>query len=219
VYTTVEDLARFVGLLTGSAPVLLLTASGLATLETFGPVGSEAYRAGLSYQSSGEGFRVVGQGDTEAGHVALFVADPVTGIGAIVLSNDPNSRRGLETAAFAAVDELAASRAPAGDWTPADGPLRLADIDRRPGQRSCADLAYPDAAASSVRYPVSVALEFVIDEEGNPEPASAWVVSSDDRRFDQAAADWVLSCRFSPAERNGRAVRVVVRQVVRFREP
>jgi hypothetical protein len=71
--------------------------------------------------------------------------------------------------------------------------------------------SYPDR---SIRG--RVLLEFVIREDGAPEPSSIHAITADDDRLVEPARTMVIASRFTPALVNGRPVRVTVRQGINF---
>ena len=61
-----------------------------------------------------------------------------------------------------------------------------------------------------------VIIEVVIGPDGHPEPGTLRVVRSTNRGFEQAARDAMVRCIFRPGRIRGAAVRVLIRQPIRF---
>jgi TonB family protein len=74
---------------------------------------------------------------------------------------------------------------------------------------------YP-AALQSAGVAGSVVVEFVIDTTGRVERPSVRMVESSHPAFEDAAQAAVLGARFRPARLNGRPVRQITQQRVRF---
>jgi TonB family protein len=125
----------------------------------------------------------------------------------------PSSRAGLVAVMLGA----AACGSPA-FVPPPPSPERvyaLSEVDERPEIVLAPPLRYPDdphlAGVDGV-----VVVRLVIDTAGNPEPATAHVVQTDDSALGRAGAALALKTLFRPARVRGRVVQVLVDLPVEF---
>ncbi|HVB32197.1 MAG TPA: hypothetical protein VNE60_11770 [Gemmatimonadaceae bacterium] len=86
---------------------------------------------------------------------------------------------------------------------------RDCDVDRPATVASTG--ARPDLRPQLTQQCMSAELEFVVDERGRPLPDPVHIVRTNSREFAQALIDVLPSWRYTPAEKNGEAVRQVVR--------
>jgi protein TonB len=63
----------------------------------------------------------------------------------------------------------------------------------------------------------AVEVEYVVGNDGRFNPGSLQVLTTDHDRFTASVVQALRRARFRPARRNGQAVAVLVRQIIRFR--
>jgi TonB family protein len=98
---------------------------------------------------------------------------------------------------------------------PADSVFSVADVDDLPQVRSLS----PDYPPGLQRAGISgdVMVEYIVGPTGRADSASVRVIASTDPAFTMSVIKSVLSASFKPAHRSGKAVPVLVRQTIRFR--
>ncbi len=228
-YTTVEDLASFLGSLLGASRYQILTSAGSSAIRELGLQDGRGNAAGLFIQRPQFGDRLVGQGRTTSGHTAFIALDLETAIGVILLKSYDNGGDHLEQAVSTALEQLLGGGVFAGGTAGGEGgvarsgAIPFAEVEVRPVRRSCGRLVYPaelsDAPSGDVPDPARVTLEFVIGTDGAIAAEDVVVIASPDERFNAAAVDWALSCTFTPGREQGRPVPVLVRQMLNFSRP
>ncbi len=100
IYSTVGDLARFIGAMNGTSPVQILTSQSRAEmmrLQT--PQGGSGYGLGFSVRQDEHGLRLVGHGGSVAGYNAYLVFDPDSKLGVVLLRNYNRGQTNLGRAA------------------------------------------------------------------------------------------------------------------------
>ncbi len=95
--------------------------------------------------------------------------------------------------------------------------FREAEVDELPTLLTSGRLRYPTVLAEA-GIAGSVTLTFVIDAEGKVDPAAIEILSATHLGFVEAAKEAASTSLFRPARKHGGAVRVRVRQTVRFRQ-
>jgi CubicO group peptidase (beta-lactamase class C family) len=115
IYSTVGDLAKFIGALTGAGKTVTSDAMRRAMMTKQTPeAGESGYGFGLQLSASAGAITVVGHGGSVAGYTAHMTFDPASKVGAILLRNYGSGRTNLGQAASQLVRALAAEkRAPA----------------------------------------------------------------------------------------------------------
>jgi CubicO group peptidase (beta-lactamase class C family) len=112
VYSTVVDLARFVGALTGAGKTVMSDAMRTAMLTKQTPeAGASGYGFGLQIGAKEGAPTVVGHGGSVAGYTAHLSFDPRTKIGVILLRNYGSGATNLAAAATQLVRALVAETA------------------------------------------------------------------------------------------------------------
>lgn len=98
-----------------------------------------------------------------------------------------------------------------------DAPMVEGAVEQRPVPvpGSCQAPVYP-ATLRAARMEGRVILQFVVDTLGRIEPASVRALSSSHTYFEEAARRALLTCRYRPAQFNGRPVRVLVQLPFNF---
>ena len=133
---------------------------------------------------------------------AAMIPPPVPGVG--------------ELLAGGALERAPAPSRHAGGGLPSGEPFSAAMVDepvdilRQPVPR------YP-AAFAAAGIEGRVELEYVVDTVGRAEPTSIRAIASTHQEFEAAARAAVLESRYRPARLQGRVVRQLVRQALRFR--
>ena len=89
------------------------------------------------------------------------------------------------------------------------------DLTDPPRALHLAEPRYPEALRQA-GIEGSVTVTYIVDPSGFVEPGSIRIVSSDQPAFAEAVATSVGQARFTPGRVRGRAVRVLVRQIIRF---
>ena len=242
-HTTAEDLARILAGLFGSRRPQLLSTYGLSNVLNLSPAAGQyvEYDAGFTLESSEDAERIVGRGETLAGHSVYAIYSPDYDAGVILLANYRQATGEFEGSAAALLEQLIVNgteyrshafeeAADAELWT-------FADVDQRPVRKSC-ELAQPHVGGdgnggvngdsdgnggtnggshgTSAKGKARVTLEFIVGRDGKPELGSFLVVSANNQRYENSAVDWAYSCKFSPGKVAGQSVRVLVRQTVVF---
>ena len=109
VYTTVIDLARFVGALSGGSTMVTSDSMRRAMLTRQTPEpGRSGYGLGLMLSGSAGAATVAGHGGAVPGYTSSFAFDPESKIGVILLRNYGSGRTNLDGAANQLVRTLAA---------------------------------------------------------------------------------------------------------------
>jgi CubicO group peptidase (beta-lactamase class C family) len=107
VYSTVVDLARFVGALTGAGRTVTSATMRQAMLTKQTPeAGASGYGFGLQISAAEGAATVVGHGGSVAGYTAFVCFDPQSKIGVILLRNYDSGRTNLGSAATQLVRAL-----------------------------------------------------------------------------------------------------------------
>jgi CubicO group peptidase (beta-lactamase class C family) len=107
VYSTVVDLARFVGALTGAGKTVTSATMRQAMLTKQTPeAGASGYGFGLQISAAEGAATVVGHGGSVAGYTAFVCFDPQSKIGVILLRNYDSGRTNLGSAATQLVRAL-----------------------------------------------------------------------------------------------------------------
>jgi CubicO group peptidase (beta-lactamase class C family) len=116
IYSTVGDLAKFIGALTGAGKTVTSEAMRRAMMTKQTPeAGESGYGFGLQLSASAGAITVVGHGGSVAGYTAHVAFDPASNVGVILLRNYGSGRTNLGQSATQLVRALAAERrAPAG---------------------------------------------------------------------------------------------------------
>ncbi len=108
VYSTVADLGRFLGALSGVPGLRILTEGSrqeMISIQT--PESRESgYGLGLSIQVHADGSRTVGHGGSVAGYTAYMAVDPGSGIGVVLLRNYQRGETNLGEAARSLIGAL-----------------------------------------------------------------------------------------------------------------
>ncbi|MEE8584880.1 MAG: serine hydrolase domain-containing protein [Acidobacteriota bacterium] len=107
IYSTVGDLARFIGAMNGTSEVKILNAQSRAEmmrLQT--PEGGSGYGLGFSVRQEENGLRLIGHGGSVAGYNAYLIFDPVSKLGVVLLRNYNQGRTNLGRAARELLVEL-----------------------------------------------------------------------------------------------------------------
>jgi TonB family protein len=93
--------------------------------------------------------------------------------------------------------------------------LTESDLTDPPRALHLAEPRYPEALRQA-GIEGSVTVTYIVDAAGLVEPSSIRIVSSDHPAFAAAVLASVGTARFTPGRVQGRAVRVLVRQIIRF---
>ncbi|HEV8125187.1 MAG TPA: energy transducer TonB [Gemmatimonadales bacterium] len=93
--------------------------------------------------------------------------------------------------------------------------LTESDLTDPPQALHLAEPRYPEALRRA-GIDGAVIVTYIVDAAGLVEPTSIRIVSSDHPAFAEAVLASVGTARFTPGRVHGRAVRVLVRQVIRF---
>ncbi|UCC25850.1 MAG: beta-lactamase family protein [Gemmatimonadales bacterium] len=108
VYSTVADLGRFLGAVSGVPGLRILTDESrreMITIQT--PESDErGYGIGLSIERVGDGLTLVGHGGSVAGYTAYMAVSPETGVGVVLLRNYQRGETNLGRVARDLVVEL-----------------------------------------------------------------------------------------------------------------
>jgi protein TonB len=88
-------------------------------------------------------------------------------------------------------------------------------VDEPPVLLSGPPLQYPPLLRAA-GIEGEVIIEVVIGPDGHPEAETLRVVQSTNHGFEQAARDAMVRCIFRPGRVRGAAVRVLIRQPIRF---
>jgi CubicO group peptidase (beta-lactamase class C family) len=113
IYSTVGDLARFVGAMTGHAPDPILDAATrqeMMRLQTPG-ASDRGYGFGFSIEIDSVGRRFVGHGGSVAGYTAYLLFEPSSGLGIVLLRNYARGATNLGRVARTTLDALLSTRA------------------------------------------------------------------------------------------------------------
>lgn len=108
VYSTVADLGRFLGAVTGVPGLRILSEESRRTMIAVQTPESteEGYGIGLSVVRPSEALSIVGHGGSVAGYTAYMATSPETGVGVILLRNYQRGATNLGAAARSLVEEL-----------------------------------------------------------------------------------------------------------------
>ncbi|MFQ5704949.1 MAG: serine hydrolase domain-containing protein [Gemmatimonadales bacterium] len=108
VYSTVEDLARFVGGLIGSSDVDIISAASRREMQMVQTPGDSAtgYGLGLMLRSTVDGRRLASHSGSVAGYTAFMVFDRATGLSVTLLRNYNVGRTNLRKVATALEEDL-----------------------------------------------------------------------------------------------------------------
>lgn len=110
VYSTVADLGRFLGALSGTPGLRILSEESrreMISIQT--PESDErGYGIGLSVRRHPDGFSIVGHGGSVAGYTAYMAVSPESGIGVVLLRNYQRGETNLGGAAQELIEELTA---------------------------------------------------------------------------------------------------------------
>lgn len=98
---------------------------------------------------------------------------------------------------------------------PGLGVLTESDLTDPPRALHLAEPRYPEALRQA-GIEGSVIVTYIVDTAGHVEPSSIRIVSSDHPAFAEAVLASVGTAQFTPGRVHGRAVRVLVRQAIRF---
>jgi CubicO group peptidase (beta-lactamase class C family) len=114
IYSTVGDLAKFIGAMNGALGDRMLNASNRAEMMRVQTPGSttEGYGLGFSINQSPNGRRVVGHGGSVAGYTAHLVFDPDARVGVVLLRNYASGRTQLARASTDLLRDLLAAAVP-----------------------------------------------------------------------------------------------------------
>jgi protein TonB len=93
--------------------------------------------------------------------------------------------------------------------------LTESDLTDPPRALHLAEPRYPEALRHA-GIDGAVIVTYIVDAAGLVEPTSIRIVSSDHPAFAEAVLASIGTARFTPGRVHGRAVRVLVRQVIRF---
>jgi CubicO group peptidase (beta-lactamase class C family) len=114
IYSTVGDLARFIGAMNGALGDVMLDAksrSEVMRIQT--PENpSNGYGLGFQIRVTDDGRRLVAHGGSVAGYTAHIVFDPDARLGVILLRNYNSGRTNLGNAATSLLTELLRARTP-----------------------------------------------------------------------------------------------------------
>ena len=107
VYSTVADLGRFLGALSGTPGLRILSENSRQEMvEIQTPESDESgYGLGLSMQEYGE-LKIVGHGGSVAGYTAYMAVNPESGVGVVLLRNYQTGQTNLGRAAQTLIAEL-----------------------------------------------------------------------------------------------------------------
>ena len=108
IYSTVVDLSRFIGALTGAGRTVTSEAMRRAMLTRQTPQGGGGYGLGLQIAATDGALTVAGHGGSVAGYTAHIAFDPQSKIGVILLRNYGAGRTNLGGVATELVRSLAA---------------------------------------------------------------------------------------------------------------
>lgn len=98
---------------------------------------------------------------------------------------------------------------------PGQAVLTESDLTDPPRALHLAEPNYPEALRQA-GIEGSVIVTYIVDAAGHVEPTSIRIVSSDHPAFAEAVLASVETAQFTPGRVHGRAVRVLVRQAIRF---
>lgn len=98
---------------------------------------------------------------------------------------------------------------------PGGAVLTESDLTDPPRALHLAEPRYPEALRQA-GIQGAVTVTYIVDSSGFVEPGSIRIVSADRPAFAEAVVASVAQARFTPGRVHGRAVRVLVRQVIRF---
>jgi periplasmic protein TonB len=129
---------------------------------------------------------------------------PLTGLQLV-----PGPRRGFDPSPYLTIGS------PDSVGTPGVAVLTESDLTDPPRALHLAEPRYPEALRQA-GIEGAVIVTYVVDAAGLVEPTSIRIVSSDHPAFAEAVLASVGTARFTPGRVHGRAVRVLVRQVIRF---
>jgi CubicO group peptidase (beta-lactamase class C family) len=107
VYSTVHDLSRFIGIVSGALGDAVLIESSRATLMTKQTPGNgQAYGLGFMLRTDDNGNRFVYHGGSVAGYTAFLMFNPDTRIGVVLLRNYASGATNLQSVAQSVVAGL-----------------------------------------------------------------------------------------------------------------
>lgn len=111
VYSTVADLGRFLGAVSGVPGLRILSEKSRQEMVSIQTPESEedGYGLGLSIQKYGES-RIVGHGGSVAGYTAYMAVNPESGVGVVLLRNYQTGQTNLSRAAQTLIAELTGQR-------------------------------------------------------------------------------------------------------------
>ncbi|MEX2284864.1 MAG: serine hydrolase domain-containing protein [Gemmatimonadota bacterium] len=114
IYSTVGDLAKFIGAMNGALGDRLLNASDRAAMLRIQTPGSttQGYGLGFSINQSSNGRRIIGHGGSVAGYTAHLVFDPDARVGVVLLRNYGSGRTALARASADLLRDLLAAAVP-----------------------------------------------------------------------------------------------------------
>jgi CubicO group peptidase (beta-lactamase class C family) len=114
IYSTVGDLAKFIGAMNGALGDRLLNASERAEMLRVQTPASktEGYGLGFTINQSANGRRVVSHGGSVAGYTAHLVFDPDARVGVVLLRNYGSGRTQLGRASTDLLRDLLAAAVP-----------------------------------------------------------------------------------------------------------
>lgn len=98
---------------------------------------------------------------------------------------------------------------------PGLGVLTERDLTDPPRALHFGEPRYPEALRKA-GFAGMVSVTYIVDAEGTVEPPSIRIVSSDHPAFSEAVLAVLGEAQFTPGRVRGRAVRVLVRQTIRF---
>ena len=115
VYSTVTDMARYLGALTGAKRPVTSDSMRLAMMTKQTPeAGPDGYGFGLMISAPAGGLRTVGHGGGVAGYTCAIAFDPESKVGVILLRNYNGGRTPLDPIANQTVRAFVAERKAAG---------------------------------------------------------------------------------------------------------
>ncbi len=110
IYSTVGDLARFVGALSGGGPAVMSETMRVAMLTRQTPMDGAAYGFGLQLSSAEGAASIAGHGGSVAGYTAYLAFDPDSKVGVILLRNYGSGRTNLARVASELVRAIVARK-------------------------------------------------------------------------------------------------------------